>query len=178
MRTDPIVEFGQRPGDLEAESPASQNPPARVLPPDWLSDQITLGTRVGRSDTIKIEGRADSPAPAHDGTTPDDWSFYLPFHFYKAWGIYIRTSGILSLARLAGPGRITTAGVTAAYSLLLEHERFHFAAEYAATRNEVLVVPQAQALYRPYCIDVSAAEHEEAMANGRAVRKLEGVAAP
>ena len=175
MRNDPIVDFGQRLGDLEAESPASPNPPARVLRPDWLSDQITLGTRLGRSDTIKVEGRANSPAPAADGTTPDNWAFYLPFHFYKAWGIYIRTSGILSLARLAGTGRITTAGVTAAYSLLLEHERFHFAAEYATTRNEVLV---PMALYRPYCIDVSAAEHEEAMANGRAVRKLEGVADP
>jgi hypothetical protein len=52
---------------------------------------------------------------------------------------------------------------------LLEHERLHFFAEYAASRIEVL---SHKSCYKEYFADAEAACHEEALANAHAIRVI------
>src|SRR5207253_2276166 len=102
-------------------------------------------------DEVTMEGEIPSdmePDPAPDGSTPDSFAFYLPFHFYKnTWGIYIRSSGLWALSRRIAANRIDKTVIMGAYRVLFEHERFHFIAEYAASRIEVIT---AQSSYREY----------------------------
>lgn len=175
MPSDPIVEFAQRsfgtdnglPPDMASRSPV----------PDWLAEAADEAKiRADGDDSIRVEGRVptpNEPGPAADGTTAEVFAFYLPFHFYRTtWGIYIRLAGVWKLARrLALPRKLPDLSVLGyAYKLLLEHERLHFCAEYAASRIEVVT---AQSSYREYFRDADATEHEEALANAAAMRKLQ-----
>jgi hypothetical protein len=126
-------------------------------------------------DPIEVEGRVPRrgvPEPVPDGTTVEDLAFYLPFHFYlTAWGIYIRAAGVWALARRFALPRIRpdASGLAYAYKLLLEHERLHFLAEYAASRIEIVT---AQDCYDAYFKYEEAGLHEEALANAQALRGL------
>lgn len=177
MPTDPVIEFVQRRFGTDAGLPTEAT--ARVPIPDWLAgagDEDTISVEV--DDPIRVEGRVPrGPTPAANGTTAETLAFYLPFHFYRSkWGIYICASGVWSLARrLAFPKKLPDLDILrAAYYLLLEHERFHFCAEYAASRIEV-VTPQA--CYSSYFKDKDASFHEEAVANAHTLRALSRKAA-
>lgn len=164
MWSDLVIDFAQNRFGTDAGLPpdAVHRPPL----PDWVAGAIG---RVGEqapveedltsdiadeprvvvaetSDPLRVEGKITmrgQPEPASDGSVPDALAYYLPFHFYpNTWGIYIRAAGVWSLARrFALPNRLPgPSELAAAYDLLLEHERFHFIAEYAAARVEVITV--------------------------------------
>jgi hypothetical protein len=128
---------------------------------------------VEANNRIEVEGRVRrGPRPTDDGITPDTLAYYLPFHFYcTTWGIYVRAEGVWALARrLVLPKKLPDARfLDCAYYLLLNHERLHFFAEYAAARIEVVT---AQSCYERYFKDKYAALHEEALANAHALRGL------
>lgn len=179
MPSDPIVEFAQRhfgtdglPADAEARAPL----------PNWLPADIGGAAVPAEADhPITIEGRVPmphEPQPTGNGTTADVLAYYLPFHFYRtAWGIYVRLAGVWALARrLALPKKLPDMNALAcAYNVLLNHERLHFLAEYAASRVEVVT---AQACYGTYFKEKNAALHEEALANAHALRGLRRRASP
>src|SRR5881628_3271791 len=152
MPSDPIVEFAQRRFGTDAGLPAEAV--ARAPLPDWIAGAVGEATVPAEGDDpIRVEGRVPTPhepEPVADGTTAETLAFYLPFHFYRTtWGIYIRAAGVWALARrFALPGKLPDLSVVVcAYNLLLEHERLHFCAEYAASRIEVVT---AQACYAEY----------------------------
>jgi len=174
MSIDPVIEFAQQAFGADAGLPADAT--ARVPIPDWLdgaSDEVIIPVDI--DDPIRIEGRVPSrrgPNPVADGTSVETLAFYLPFHFYRhKWGIYIRTSGLWSLARrLALPVKLPDSAILRhAYCLLVEHERFHFCAEYAASRAEIVTT---RTWYSDYFKDNQAGPHEEALANAHALVAL------
>lgn len=181
MSRDAIVEFVQT--KFRPRERFSDNTGTRPPLPDWIARRrgdepsseadepmrVDGGPRLG--ETIRVEGdpNLDEPPPAADGVTPDALAFYLPFHFYlKSWGIYVRTSGVWTLARrLEQASRLPRSdALDFAYRILLDHERLHFIAEYAASRIEVLT---AQEVYKAYFAETEAGLHEEALANARAL---------
>jgi len=106
-----------------------------------------------------------------DTSTADALAYYQPFHFYAtSWGIYVRASGVQALAERLSPGRNPDiAALNFTYQLLLAHEQFHFLAEYASSRLEVI---SDQSSYEGYFNDGDAACHEEALANAYAITDL------
>jgi hypothetical protein len=180
MPNDPIVEFAQ--GRFGTDTGLPADAVARARPPDWLPGDVAEAAVLVEADNpITVEGRVPTPhepPPTGDGTTAEALAYYLPFHFYRtAWGIYIRGAGVWALARrLALPEKLLDVNILAcAYNLLLDHERFHFIAEYAASRVEVVT---AQVCYETYFKDNAAALHEEALANAHAYRSLRRHASP
>jgi len=200
MATDPIVEFAQFRFGTDAGLPADAV--ARAPLPDWMAVPVgkaappaegveeaaatgeavpAVAVPVDVDNPIIVEGRVvvrDQPGPAADGITGDVLAYYLPFHYYRtAWGIYIRAAGLWALARrLALPRKVPNANfVSCAYSLLLDHERLHFFAEYAASRVELIT---AVAHYDPYFKRREGVLHEEALANAYALRRLRRSASP
>lgn len=172
MSSDVIVEFAQRRFGTDAGLPLEA--PDRMPLPDWLTTAAEDTAPAEGSEPLRVEGRptSDEPGPTADGTVPEALAFYLPFHFYRtAWGVYIRAAGVWALARrFALPRRRPDLDALAhAYNLLLEHERLHFLAEYAAARIEVVT---AQPCYTPYFGRADAGLHEEALANAQAVQAL------
>lgn len=185
MPTDPIIEFAQiRFGD-DAGLPndAVTRPPM----PDWLVNAVGGPTSpadaAGQTTTLPTEASTRimaedpilprrEPSPVGDGTTPDALAYYLPFHFYRtAWGIYIRAAGLWALARrLALPEKAPdTEILTSAYNLLFDHEQFHFLAEHATSKVEVVTATKH---YDAYFKNEDGALHEEALANAYALRRL------
>ena len=180
MPNDPIVEFAQGRFGTDAGLPAHAI--ARAPLPDWMAGAVSEATVLAEGDNpITLEGRVPmphEPQPAGDGTTAEVFAYYLPFHFYRTrWGIYIRGAGVWALARrLALPKKLPEVNdLACAYELLLDHERLHFFAEYAASRVEVVT---AQACYETYFKDKDAALDEEALANAHALRGLRCQASP
>jgi len=164
MRIDPVIQFAQERFGAEAD--------AGPVLPNWLVGRVEEAIPF-EGDEVSIDGDASSdaePQPASDGITPDNLAFYLPFHFYqKSWGIYIRASGVWALARRIAAGAVDLERLMNAYRVLFEHERFHFIAEYAASRIEVVT---AKSSYREYSSEQCAAKHEEALANAWALCRL------
>lgn len=174
MPSDPIVEFAQSRFSTDAGVPADAV--GRAPLPDWMAGAVgEARVPVEADNSITVEGRVPmphEPQPTGDGTTAEVLAYYLPFHFYRtAWGIYIRGVGVWALARrLALPKKLPDANALAhAYELLVDHERLHFFAEYAASRVEVVT---ANACYDAYFKYGDAALHEEALANAHALRGL------
>jgi hypothetical protein len=101
-------------------------------------------------------------------------AFYRPFHLYpENWGIYLRESGVLVVASiLKGSDQLgpdDSDFIELGRKLLLSHEHFHFKAEVACARAEVVA---GKRIYNVYYEDTYAAAHEEALANARAYRDL------
>ncbi len=180
MPNDPIVEFAQGRFGTDTSLPADAI--ARAPLPDWMTGAVGEATVLVEADNpITVEGRVPTPhepPPTGDGTTAEALAYYLPFHFYRTrWGIYVRGAGVWALARrLALPKKLPDVNVLGcAYNLLLDHERLHFFAEYAASRVEVVT---AQVCYESYFKDKDAAPHEEALANAHGLRGLRRHASP
>ncbi|MDC0936200.1 hypothetical protein OAS39_07920, partial [Pirellulales bacterium] len=103
--------------------------------------------------------------------------FYLPYHFYSTrWGIYLKASGIIRVASLLKDGMLK-GGLPSigdddllhlAQRILCEHEFFHFVAETACARAEVVAKKRLYDLYYPHPF---AAPHEEALANAHSFLK-------
>lgn len=106
----------------------------------------------------------------------DALAFYLPFHFYRKWGIYIREGGLLALAgdlayvaRRNGCTTVTPSQVLDyAYRILWSHEFFHFQTEVACARLQH-PHPPSDWLYSRYFTDQAAGFNEEALANAYAL---------
>lgn len=118
------------------------------------------------TDVLTVE----EPMPivqANSGVDIDLLAYYLPFHFYdaKKWGIHLRASGILAVASLLGEldkAATYPDSLRLAKAILLRHERFHFVAELACSRAEIVTGGE---LYRHYYHDRFAASVEEALSN-------------
>lgn len=111
----------------------------------------------------------------HGIDSVDSLAFYLPFHFYRRWGIYIRERGLLQLAAeldavAVQRGRLLSPAVALefAYRLLWAHEFFHFRTEVACARVQQLHWPYT-AIYPAYFGDAQGALEEEALANAFAL---------
>jgi hypothetical protein len=171
MRFDPVIDFAQERFGDDGGFPDDEG--AFSLP-EGLAERVAEVIILAENEQqVSIEngaGPVADPEPLPDGTTPDNLAYYLPFHFYRArWGIYIRASGMWSLAQRLAANRPDINALNHARIILLEHERLHFMAEYAASRIEVVT---AQSSYRPYFSDRIGAPHEEALANAKAIVQL------
>lgn len=169
MANDPVIDFAQ---DLFGTDAGLPDVTIRPGVPDWLAGATAETTEVIEGEiTIRTEGDmlADSPAPQEDSRNPDDLAFYLPFHFYRdSWGIYVRASGVWMLAtEFNDAPRIDD--LRFSYDALLWHERFHFLAEYAASRLEVVT---SESRYAEYFRVKEAALLEEAAANAQAFKSV------
>ena len=177
MATDAIIQFAQERYGNDAGQPAGVAGRAPV--PDWVSSAAEHGNAADGSHAVRIENESGTAAsnPVADTRIPDVLAYYLPFHFYKkAWGIYVRAAGVCALAeRLCpNPGAAEAGVLDFCYRLLLEHERFHFFAEYAASRLEVVTAEPCYAAsphidIAGYFRDAAAACHEEALANAHSI---------
>jgi hypothetical protein len=181
VSTDAVIQFAQDRYGTDEGQPADI--PGRPPVPDWVASAADDAIAADGDHTIRVEnaGGVAAQNPVADVTVPDVLAYYLPFHFYKkAWGIYVRAAGVCALAERLRPktGAADSDVLDFAYQLLLEHERFHFFAEYAASRIEVVT---AEPCYRyrelrdpyqqmpGYFQDQTAASHEEALANASAI---------
>jgi hypothetical protein len=146
--------------------------------PDWLRDEVEA-IEIDDTDSLSIEaetvriGAGSAPEIASgEAVGIDTLAYYLPYHFYKSrWGIYFRTSGILYLASLLKDGPLAPGDdhlLELARRILFEHEFFHFVAETACSRAEVVA---KKPLYAAYYSHRLAAPHEEGLANAHAFRK-------
>lgn len=174
------------PGDDSSLPQVSRAP----LPLPLRQPDVESAVPADQSGPWVIEGEV--PPPDHP-TGIDVWgadvlAFYLPFHFYRTnWGIYLLSSGVIYLACILKGhrtvserimevlgGRLVPARLKRgderflrlAELVLWEHEAFHFAAEIAAARSELIAKTR---VYRPYFSNRAATAHEEAVANAQAV---------
>jgi hypothetical protein len=115
-----------------------------------------------------------SKAP-HGIDSVDSLAFYLPFHFYRGWGIYIRERGLLelaaeldALATQRGTPLPSAVSLEFGYRLLWAHEFFHFRTEVACARVQQLHWPYV-AIYPAYFGDAQGTLEEEALANAFAL---------
>lgn len=169
--------------------PSTPNPKyRRPQPPTWVLDSAPRNEPpIGPDDELAIDDESAEPgvdiskevAALPKILNPDEYAFYLPFHFYHSrWGVYVKASGILAITGLLlNTGRITSrhsALLNAVYRVLLEHEAFHHFVELAISRLETppVLLPGGSFLYREYFPDPSAGLHEEALANAHALRAL------
>jgi hypothetical protein len=136
-----------------------------------------LGPQVGFPEHENgYEALADAPSLAGVDSV-DALAFYLPFHFYRKWGIYIREAGLLSLAS----GLFTDVwhrlrvvitpdeALDYSYRILFAHEFFHHQVEIACARLQY-PLPPSQWAYPHFFNDRNAGEKEEAHANAFALR--------
>lgn len=170
MNADPIIQFAQDRFGLHGD--AGLRGPARL--PTWVQEpRLIDGEIIDGAANLVLEAAdpdLSATAPVPDGTTPDSLAYYLPFHFYRTrWGIYIRASGVLALARRLSPVSVDPAAIAAAHLVLLEHERCHFVCEYGASRTEAVCDASR---YHEYFRNRPASEFEEALANADAFRAL------
>lgn len=148
--------------------PPDLPPISRNRVPDWI--EPGEGTSFPADGILVIEG--ETPA-AQQGLPAaiDVLAYYLPFHFYAhGWGIYLRASGILSVASMlaSASGRgLSRELLDLASAILLQHERFHFLSEVACSRGELI---SDNELYRHYFHDRGATAVEEALSNAHAFR--------
>lgn len=178
-----LVDFAQRTSPVLLVGRVSPPPPdtpvnvARDAWPEWMSDDDELFVRLRGGDRIVVEGGVDEPTDLRDappGVSPDALAYYLPYHLYKPWGIYLRAAGISWLGRnLKGAPLYRTDGqfIEVAKAMLLAHEHYHCVIETSATRAEFGAGHPA---YRRYCSDGSARLHEEALANAYAFSRIRG----
>jgi hypothetical protein len=150
--------------------------------PDWLqaalSEPRSAGATgqlvVAETDRLLVEGPVQPAAPPQTLSTngTDALAWYCPFHFYdeRQWGIYIHAPGLHYLAAVLN-GRALAASdelmLNWAQRLLIEHERWHFLSEVAATRAELV---RRVAVYEAYFQDKKALRLEEKLANAAALR--------
>jgi hypothetical protein len=168
MANDPVIDFAQDLFGSDDEPSGGGRAPVPAWVAGATAETVTV---VSGEVTIRTEG--DLPLTLDDAppasTHPDDLAYYLPSHFYRdRWGIYVRAAGVWTLARHLSK-RPTLDDLRFAYDALLLHERFHFFAEYAASRLEVVT---AASRYREYFRVKHATLHEEATANAHAVSRL------
>ena len=111
----------------------------------------------------------------HGIDSVDSLAFYLPFHFYRGWGIYIRERGLLevaaeldALATRRGTSLPPAVSLEFGYRLLWAHEYFHFRTEVACARVQQLHWPYT-AIYPTYFGDAQGTLEEEALANAFAL---------
>jgi hypothetical protein len=170
-RLPPLPPQGARSADAtdpSEEQTAMSRPPV----PDWVEAGTRIPVRPG--DKLVSESPLAETDAAPRGPA-DVLAYYLPFHFYSAgrWGIYLRADGIRSLAAyLASASKsrsVPSRALDVATAILDEHERWHFFAEVACSRAEVLQLAEFS-LYRHYFADPQATAIEEALCNAHAFR--------
>lgn len=151
-------------GDLPPNLPPIDRPPL----PDWL--QPGEGRPLPDDGPVILEEGSLEQWKQPPGSI-DALAYYLPFHYYRhSWGIYLKASGLLSVAAMllgASPSLPGSTLLELARHILLEHERFHFLTEVACSRAEV---PAARRLYHAYFLNRHAATLEESLANARSHR--------
>ena len=157
---------------LQSDDPeppvSSRRPPV----PDWIVSATPEGLIYPNEPVIwKIDGPIPLPRPPSDlpNWGIDVLAFYLPFHFYEStWGTYLLASGIVYVASVLKGSSLVPGDeglLKRAEMLLQEHELFHFAAEVACSRAEIIA---KRSFYTAYFSHAFGAPHEEALANARA----------
>jgi hypothetical protein len=156
----------------------------RSEPPPWFEPNSNEGLDASDDEGPPIPDECEVPTPSpQDAAAPgrigtEALAYYAPFHFYGPgrWGIYIRDWGLTYLACVyKGNSHLAPADtwiLRGAYRFLLEHERFHFRTEVAATRLHFMT--GSPNLYNAHFHDRYASWLEEGMANASAYRELMG----
>jgi hypothetical protein len=106
-------------------------------------------------------------------------AWYVSFHnSAEEWGIYIPMTSVHYLAnRLFSKRRGAKSKIyQLAYDLLLNHERFHFLADYAQTQLELLLGVPCRSMLSNQFKTGEYLEIEEALANAYMLRELKQVA--
>lgn len=158
----------------EPNAPGRDRSPA----PPWVTDRERTQLVRDRGDLVldleRVVSLDDLPPDLRQPNPPiDTLAYYLPFHRHESdWGVYLRESGVLVVASMLkgsrlGPG--DSAFIDRGRKVLLNHEHFHFQAEVACARAEVVTRLR---LYDAYFGDSFAVAHEEALANASAYRGL------
>lgn len=153
--------------------------PGWFKPREHADDRETITGLPGADMPHLYLDSGDQPTDMEDpGTTQsgiEALAYYAPFHFYSRthWGIYISDYGIAYLASKMkgeplGPGDSWM--LRAAYWFLWRHEYFHFIAEVAASRLEIIT--GRLDTYRSTFQDGKSGTHEEALANAHAYLNL------
>jgi hypothetical protein len=170
-KRDPNGSYDRAPDDLNAIQ--GERPPV----PDWLPEEDDASViPVGGEDALCLEEELPSAGTeggrASNSVTIDTLAYYLPYHFYESrWGIYLKTSGILLVGSLLKDGSLSLGDddlLQLARRILFEHEFFHFVAETACARAEVVAKTRLYDVYYPHRY---AAPHEEALANAHSFRR-------
>src|SRR5262245_4986883 len=171
----PQVDQQQRRGEPLSDDP---NAPSLVRPRVPLQGITDTQSVRDRGDLVldleRIVSLNELPRDVRVPNPPiDTLAYYLPFHRYESdWGIYLRESGVLVVASIlkgSRLGRGDSAFIDLGRQILLKHEHFHFEAEVACARAEVVA---SLRIYDAYFDDGFAAAHEEALANASAYRGL------
>ena len=173
MAKDPLIDYAQEyfGNDEGLPEGSLENSPV----PPWVTTATPENTvRLNDGDSVRAEDQHSNsaPNPVEDTTIPETLAYYLPYHFYReSWGIYIRAAGVCALADRLQPkdGSNDVKVMDFSQRLLLEHERFHFFAEYAASRLEVA---HGEPCYEAYFKNAEAALHEEGVANAHSIRTV------
>jgi hypothetical protein len=116
---------------------------AREAVPQWVQN-IDAGQLVSHwGAEWSIHGSKNYSNIDHQSLNPDELAYYLPFHFYGRgrWGIFVKASGIVSLASYGKGDRLVPGDeryLEVAKIFLFDHELFHFIVEVASTRAEIL----------------------------------------
>jgi hypothetical protein len=167
----PNVVYAPAPDDLNAIQ--GERPPV----PDWLPEEGDASVvALGADDVLSPEGQLAVPGTdlelPGNPVTIDTLAYYLPYHFYSSrWGIYLKASGILHVASLLKDALFSVGDedvLQLAQRILFEHEFFHFIAETACARAEVVAKMRLYDVYYPHPFG---APHEEALANAYSFRK-------
>lgn len=135
----------------------------------------------GDATTAEIDEALGSIADSPFSGLPDDLAWYHPFHFmnqssgrFRAWGVYIRASGIEQLARVFAAGGLDWFESTKyAKKFLLDHEMSHFACE---MKSSELELAGGLDFYARTFKGSKTILAEEALANYQAIRAQRGLA--
>lgn len=141
--------------------------------PDWLLNGQVL-EHDGAFLRLAPGGTAYRPlADPPEQVSTDTLAYYLPYHYYREWGIYLRAEGVEHVASAFGMAAATAERIDphldTASLFLANHELFHCMAETAATRLEMAT---GKPVYGRYFADPTARRFEEALANAYAVNTL------
>lgn len=185
--SNPIGRPPTPPTDTAPEPLASpeQAGPDRLVTPEWfvpradspMSSEDNTYDVPAVSNDIHIPDVSPAEAKIISATGVEALAYYAPFHFYPQhqWGIYIRDFGVAYLAsRFLGRQTITAADnwvIRCAYEFLHHHEYFHFQAEVAVSRYELLLFQKTNYLnhvFSHHFRDRHSSWLEESVANARA----------
>lgn len=176
----PRVDQQQRRGEpiydgLEQDEPNGPSVVRPPVPPEGVAQAQVIRDRGDLVVDLERVVSPDDLLPDVRRPNPpiDTLAYYLPFHTHTSnWGIHLRESGVLAVACILKGSRLNPGDsgfIDRGREVLLNHEHFHFQAEVACARAEVVLKLR---IYDAYFNDGFATAHEEALANASAYRGL------
>ena len=130
----PVDSFERVPKELEIDEDTLFQPQENSIGPNYSSQDIWVPNIPGSFPGAPISHRTSSYPP------PDALAFYLPFHYFYPWGIYLIYEGVRELAKIIVKESPTIAfkdAWKASQIYLYAHEAYHHNVESFATKLEI-----------------------------------------